>query len=217
VLRLIRWSATGLVVLAAAAWAVVWAAQANPGSRAAALVQLVSEHLDAPPGSAALAGIGGPFSLVNAQGQPVTDATYRGRWMLVYFGYAYCPDICPTTLQTISTVLDELGAKAAKIAPLFITVDPARDTPAAIGQYVGLFDSRLIGLTGTAEQVANAETAYHVYSRRAGDRGANDYTIDHSSFVYLMGPDGKLKLLFPAETNEADMVEKITASMSGQR
>jgi protein SCO1/2 len=159
-------------------------------------------------------GLGGPFDLVDSQDHPVTDQTYRGKWMLIYFGYTYCPDICPTTLQTMSNVLDQLGDKGAQIAPIFITVDPERDTPAAIGQYVALFDPRFIGLTGTPRQVTAAEAAYRVYSRRVNLPKGDGYMIDHSSYIYLDGPDGKLKALFQAGMTDVDMVIAITAAMS---
>jgi protein SCO1/2 len=159
-------------------------------------------------------GLGGPFNLVDSNNRPVTDQTYRGKWMLIYFGYTYCPDVCPTTLQTISNVLDQLGDKAAKIAPIFITVDPERDTPEAVGQYVALFDQRFIGLSGAPGQVAAAEAAYRVYSRRVNLPKGDGYVIDHSSYIYLAGPDGKLKTLFRDGMTEADMVVSIEAAMS---
>ena len=136
--------------------------------------------------------------------------------MLVYFGYAYCPDVCPTTLQTMTGALDLLGPAAAAVVPVFITVDPARDTPAALGEYVKLFDSRLVGLTGTAAQVAAAERAYGVQSKQAAATSVGGYLIDHTSYVYLRGPKGSLRKLFPAGTNEADMAQSIAATMAGR-
>jgi cytochrome oxidase Cu insertion factor (SCO1/SenC/PrrC family) len=216
VLRLIRWAATGLVVLAAFAWGIVWMAQGDPGGEAANLVRLAANRFGDHAPMAEL-GVGGPFSLVDTNGKPATDQTYRGKWMLIYFGYAYCPDICPTILQTISSALDQLGNKAVQVAPLFITVDPARDTPAAIGQYVALFDPRLIGLTGTSAQINAAQAAYHVYSHKVVSKGDGGYMIDHSSYVYLMGPDGKLKTVFQADTSEADMVDALNSAISGRQ
>lgn len=136
--------------------------------------------------------VGGPFRLVDQSGRVVTDASFRGRYMLVYFGYTYCPDICPTTLTEVGAALDRLGKKADRIVPVFITVDPARDTPAALRTYVGAFSPRLVGLTGTAQEIGAAEGAYHVYSaKHVTGPGPNDYAMDHSSFLYLMGPDGR--------------------------
>jgi protein SCO1/2 len=214
ILRLIRWSALGLIAVIAAGWGLVWAAQRDPAGGAARLVHAAAILVASQPGLPA-AEVGGAFSLTDTNGHAVTDATYRGRWMLVYFGYAYCPDICPTELQTMSTVLDQLGPDAAKIAPLFITVDPQRDTPEALGQYVKLFDSRLIGLTGTSEQAAQAAKAYRVYATKVTSKGLGGYLIDHTSFVYLMDPGGKLRTVFSSETNVMDMVAAIASQISG--
>jgi protein SCO1/2 len=136
--------------------------------------------------------VGGPFSLIDGDGNPVTDQTWRGKYMLVYFGYTFCPDVCPTTLSAVADALDKLGAKADRIQPLFITVDPKRDGPAVVKQYAAAFGPRIIGLTGSAEQVAAAAKAYRVYyaEHRTGP-GPDDYSMDHSSVLYLMGPDGR--------------------------
>lgn len=212
-LRVIRWTATGLIVIVAACWAVVWMARADPDSRAAMLIGSLSTD-SAPSQTSA---IGGAFDLVDASDRPVNDRSFRGRWMLVYFGYAYCPDICPTMLQTISTALDLLGSRAAEVAPLFITVDPDRDTPTAIGQYVALFDQRLIGLTGTQAQIAKAESAYRVSSRRVSLKGDGAYMVDHSSYAYLMDPSGNLAALFKADVSAPDMAAAISAAMQGAK
>jgi protein SCO1 len=214
ILRLIRWSAIGLIAVVAAGWGLVWAAQRDPAGGAARLVYAATTLVVSRPALSG-SGVGGPFSLTDTDGRPVTDATYRGRWMLVYFGYAYCPDICPTELQTISTVLDQLGPDAVKIAPLFITVDPQRDTAQALAQYVKLFDSRLIGLTGTPDQTAQAAKAYRVYAAKVTSKGLENYLIDHTSFVYLMDPDGKLRTVFSPETSVMDMVAVIAGQISG--
>ena len=134
--------------------------------------------------------IGGPFALVDHTGKPRTDADFRGKLMLVYFGFTWCPDICPTDLQNIGLALDELGDAADKVQPLFITVDPARDTPEHLRDYVPMFHPRLIGLTGSAAAIHSAAAAYRVYFAQVPLKG-DDYTVDHSSFIYLMGADGK--------------------------
>ncbi len=136
--------------------------------------------------------VGGPFSLIDGDGKPVTDQTWHGKYMLVYFGYTYCPDVCPTTLTNVATALDKLGPKADEIQPLFITVDPKRDTPAVVKQYAAAFGPRIIGLTGTPQQIDVAAKAYRVYfaEHRTGP-GPDDYSMDHSSVLYLMGPDGR--------------------------
>jgi protein SCO1/2 len=137
------------------------------------------------------ASIGGPFHLVGPGGKPVSDRDFRGRYMLVYFGYTTCPDLCPTTLSEVASAMDKLGPKAARVQPLFITVDPARDTPDVVRQYTAAFTPLLEGLTGTPEQVRAVAEAYRVYyARHDTGPGPNDYSMDHSSVLYLMGPDG---------------------------
>lgn len=136
--------------------------------------------------------VGGPFSLIDGDGKPVTDQTWRGKYMLVYFGYTFCPDVCPATLNNVADALDKIGPKADRVQPLFVTIDPKRDLPAVVKQYAAAFGPRMIGLTGSAEQVAAAARAYRVYytEHRTG-AGPDDYTMDHSSVLYLMGPDGR--------------------------
>ena len=136
--------------------------------------------------------IGGPFTLENGAGQPVTDRSFHGKYMLIYFGYTYCPDVCPTTLQTVASALDAMGPKADQVAPIFITVDPGRDTPEVMKRYTQAFSPRLIGLTGTPEQIAQVTRDYHVYSaKHVTGPGPDDYSMDHSSVLYFMGPDGR--------------------------
>ena len=135
--------------------------------------------------------IGGPFTLTNAQGKSVTNADFRGRYMLVYFGYTFCPDVCPTTLNDVAQALDKLGTKADRLQPLFITVDPARDTPAVMSQYTASFTPRLEGLTGTQAQIATVAKEYRVYyAQHSTGPNPDDYLMDHSSILYVMGPDG---------------------------
>jgi protein SCO1/2 len=135
--------------------------------------------------------LGGPFTLVDGNGKTVTDRDFRGKYMLVYFGYTFCPDVCPTTLNAVADAMDKLGPKADRVQPVFITVDPKRDTPEVVKQYAAAFGPRIRGLTGTPEQIERVAKEYRVYYRehRTGD-GPNDYTMDHSSILYLMGPDG---------------------------
>jgi cytochrome oxidase Cu insertion factor (SCO1/SenC/PrrC family) len=134
--------------------------------------------------------IGGPFTLVDADGVNRRDTDFRGKLMLIYFGYTFCPDVCPTTLTMMSNTLDKLGASASEIAPIFITVDPARDTPTQMKQYMESFDPRFVALTGSPEQIAAAASAYRVYYRKTSDDGGQ-YTVDHSSVIYLMSRDGR--------------------------
>lgn len=134
--------------------------------------------------------VGGSFELVNHRGETVTQETYAGSHMLIYFGYTFCPDVCPTELQSISLALDELGPKAETVVPLFVTIDPARDTVDAMNEYVALFHPRIVGLTGTEAQVKKVADEYGVYYARARDTGTStEYLMDHSSLVFLM--DGK--------------------------
>jgi cytochrome oxidase Cu insertion factor (SCO1/SenC/PrrC family) len=154
--------------------------------------------------------IGGPFTLVNGNGQTVTDRSFRGKYMLVYFGYTYCPDVCPTTLNEMTGALDKLGAKAKRIQPLFITVDPARDTPAAIKQYAAAFSPRLMGLTGTVAEIDKAEREYRVYAaKHVTGPGPNDYSMDHSSFFYLMGPEGQFIAPIEAGDTADELARKL--------
>jgi protein SCO1/2 len=158
---------------------------------------------------------GGPFSLTDGSGATVTDKTYRGKWELVFFGYTYCPDLCPTTLSTIADALTALGPLADEVQPLFITVDPRRDTPAAIADYVRNFDPRIVGLTGSPEAIAAVAKEYKVYYavHRTGD-GADDYLMDHSGFIYLMGPDGGFVRVLSGETSGQSMADKLRPLLS---
>ena len=133
--------------------------------------------------------IGGPFTLTDGDGRTVTDQTYRGKWLLVYFGYTYCPDACPTGLNNIAGALKLLGGDADKVQALFITVDPARDTAAAMKAYVAAFDPRIAGLTGTPDQIDAVARAYRAIYQRVGE--GEDYTMDHSVVIYVMDPEGK--------------------------
>ena len=147
--------------------------------------------------------IGGPFSLVDTDGKRVTDKDFRGKLMLVFFGYTHCPDVCPTELQNMAEAIDKLGQTSSKIAPIFISVDPKRDTPEALTAYVKNFNPQIIGLTGSQDEVATAAKAYRVYFRKASN-ASEDYTVDHSAFVYLMDQQGKYLTHFtfntPADT-----------------
>jgi protein SCO1/2 len=144
--------------------------------------------------------IGGPFALIDHTGQPRTDADFRGKLMLVYFGFSFCADVCPTDLMAIGQALDKLGPAGDAVQPLFITVDPERDTSAHLADYVPLFHKRLIGLTGDAAQVRDAARAYRVYYAKVEIGGTAEYTVDHSGFIYLMGRDGKYLGFFPPGT-----------------
>jgi protein SCO1/2 len=149
------------------------------------------------------ARIGGPFTLINQDGRTVTDKDFAGRYRIVYFGYTFCPDVCPTSLQHLmqgmKTFTADAPDRAAKVQPIFITVDPARDTPAVMKQYVGAFDPRLIGLTGTEAQIAAVAKEYGVFYQKAQNSGSSDYLMDHMSQAILFDPDGKPIALLPQD------------------
>lgn len=131
------------------------------------------------------------FTLTAAGGREVTEASFPGKWLVVYFGYTRCPDACPTALNAISAALAQLGPLAGKIQPVFITVDPKQDTPTVISDYVKAFDRRMVGLSGSEAQSAAAAKAFRVYyaERKLGN---GEYAIDHSSFIYVVNPAGKV-------------------------
>jgi len=157
--------------------------------------------------------IGGPFRLQAADGREVTDADFRGRWMLVYFGYTHCPDACPTALQDMANALDTLGPEAKKkVAVLFITVDPERDTPAVMRDYVTAFDAPITGLSGTSEETAAVAKAYKVYYAKHPKAGG-DYDMDHSSVIYVMDPRGRFVANFTHETAPDAIAAKLRTLM----
>lgn len=153
--------------------------------------------------------VGGPFTLLNHNGQIVTDANYHGKYLLVYFGYTYCPDVCPTGLQSIAHTMDQLKGDAKKVQPLYITIDPARDTPAKLKEYIASFHPNIVGLTGTATQIASVAKAYQVYYAKGEKVDDQDYLMDHSSLVYLMGPDGKFIATFPDNVDPATLTRAL--------
>lgn len=133
--------------------------------------------------------IGGAYTLTNHRGETVTDRTFRGKTQLVFFGFTHCPDICPTALTLVSDLLEQIGSAASQVQPLFITVDPERDTPEVMARYVEAFHPSMVGLTGTPEQVAAAAAAFKVFYRKA-PRPDGDYFMEHSGSIYVMAPDG---------------------------
>ena len=168
------------------------------------------------PASTRVAGdvrIGGPFTLVNHEGETVTEADFRGKAMLIYFGFTYCPDICPASLQVMDAALRRLPeAQRDAFQPILISVDPERDTPQSLAQYVSsdAFPEDLVGLTGTPEQVRQAARAYRVFYTRVEDDGvSSEYTVDHSSLIFLMGPDGDFIDVFPHATPPDEMAARL--------
>jgi protein SCO1/2 len=162
------------------------------------------------PGQSGAALIGGPFTLTDHNGRRVTEKDFAGRPMLVYFGFTYCPDVCPAGLQTISAALEALGPNADRLTPLFITVDPARDTPAALKDYLTSFDTRILGLTGSEEEVAMALRAYRIFARKVEDPASTGaYTMDHTSLIYLMDGEAGYVTHFSHAEDPAALAQRI--------
>lgn len=162
------------------------------------------------------AGASVSFALTAADGAAITERNFRGKWLVVYFGYTFCPDVCPTTLLEIAGALTALGPRAAAVQGLFVTVDPRRDTPAVLTEYVKAFDPRLVGLTGTPAQIALAAKSFHVfYERQDIDNGG--YSYDHSAFIYVVDPDGKFVKAITGETGSQQIAATLSALMSAER
>lgn len=155
--------------------------------------------------------IGGPFELQGPHGR-VTEESFEGQWLLVFFGFTRCADVCPTTLTQIAKVLDGLGEQSARLQPLFISLDPQRDTPEVLAAYTTFFDERIVGLTGSPEQIQQVAEAYGVYVRKVpmGDT----YMLDHTGSVYLMNPDGELASLISLQMTVSDTTRQIAAALA---
>lgn len=193
-LRLIRLGTWLLVaVLLGATGYVVWTATAPQGG-------VVSSGTPA---------IGGPFTLTDQDGKPVTEASFAGRPHAVFFGYTHCPDVCPTTLNDLSVVLGEMGEDATKLDIWFVTVDPERDTAPVLKDYLSAFGVKVRGLTGTEQQVADMTTAYKVYRRKVPGTDPDDYAMDHTAAVYLFGAAGDFRGTISYGEAEADTLAKL--------
>jgi protein SCO1/2 len=157
--------------------------------------------------------IGGSFTLVDHTGKQRTDADFRGKLVIIYFGFTSCPDVCPTDLMAIGQAVDKLGAAGDSVQVLFVTLDPERDTVAHLADYVPFFHPRLIGLTGDAAHIREAARAYRVYYAKVPTSGADEYTVDHSAFIYLLDRDGKYLGFFPPGTPADRMAAIIKAHL----
>ena len=159
------------------------------------------------------ADVGGPFRLIDHTGKQVTDTDFRGRYMLIYFGYSYCPDVCPTTLAVMAQALEKLGAKSQRIVPILITIDPARDTPKVLADYVKAFGPTFVGLTGSEAAIQDAEKKYRVYAVKrpldSSKGNGGNYGVDHSSVLYLMGPDGRLVNFYDEAVSPDDLAKDL--------
>lgn len=156
--------------------------------------------------------VGGPFTLIDQTGAKRSDTDFRGRFMLIYFGFANCPDVCPTTLAVMGDALEKMGPKGKAIVPIFITTDPARDTPPKVGQYVKAFGPQFIGLTGDDKSIEAVEKEYRVYAKKR-DLPGGGYAIDHSSVIYLMGPDGKYVRHYDDAISPADLARDLEKNL----
>ena len=164
--------------------------------------------------SARIAIPGGPFALTDHLGQPVSNGEFGRDLLLIVFGYTTCPDVCPTTLLGVASALDLLGEQAAQVQPLFVTVDPERDTPEVLAPYVAAFHPRLVGLTGSAAQIKRVAGDYRVYYARVGPEDG-DYFMDHSAFVYLVGADGRPLAYFPHDLTPEDLAARLRTFLDG--
>ncbi len=153
--------------------------------------------------------VGGPFALIDHTGRRRTDADFRGKLLIVYFGYTTCPDVCPTDLLQISLAIDKLGTAGENIQPLFVSLDPERDTPSVLARYVSTFHPRLIGLTGTREQVRAVADSYKAYYAKYVPPGGTVDVIDHTGFIYLVDKDGQYMGFFPPGTSADRLLEII--------
>lgn len=160
-----------------------------------------------------IADVGGPFTLTAHTGDRVADADFRGQYMLVAFGFSYCPDVCPAQLQVMTAALDAMGPEADRIQPLFISIDPERDTAARLAEYMAPFHPRLIGLTGSEDEIAAVADAYHVWYEKVEEAGSADYLMDHTGITYLMGPDGKFVQHFSFATSAETLAKALLAAV----
>jgi protein SCO1/2 len=158
--------------------------------------------------------VGGPFSLIDQTGKRVTDQDFRGKVMLVFFGFTNCPDICPAGLQVMTAALEKLGTRADDIVPIFITLDPERDTPEKMSEYVKNFSPRLIGLTGSPTDIATVAKAYRVFYQKVPDeKDPSNYSVDHSAFFYLMNKDGSFLAPITITNDPAQLASSIDKAL----
>ncbi len=198
--------ASASLISGSAAWLVIGSAQADEWASA----RSAGDLMDAVMWSRE--AIGGPFSLIDHHGARVTERDYSGRVLAVYFGFLSCPDICPAELLSIAQAIEKLGPAGDAIQPIFITLDPDRDTEQALADYVGAIHPRLVGLTGSRDEIRRAADAYRVYFAKAEGPGG-DYSIDHMGFIYLMGADGQYAGFLPPGTPIERMTEVFSASV----
>jgi protein SCO1/2 len=159
-----------------------------------------------------VADVGGPFTLTAHTGERISDQAFRGKFMLVAFGFTHCPDVCPAELQVMTAALDDMGPAGERVQPLFITIDPERDTADHLAEYMAYFHPRFIGLTGTPDEIASVAKAYHVWYQKV-DGDSPDYVMDHTSIMYLMDPDGAFVQHFSFGTSADTLSEALLAAV----
>jgi protein SCO1/2 len=157
--------------------------------------------------------VGGPFTLTDQTGKQRSDTDFRGKLMIVYFGYTYCPDVCPTDLMAISQALDALGPAAEGVQPVFITIDPERDTK-LLTDYVAAFHSSLVGLTGSPDEIRKVANSYKAFYVKVQDERSRDYSIDHAGVIYLIGRNGEYLGFMPPQTNPDRLTEVLRQNLA---
>ena len=184
-------------------------------ARAALLLALAAagcSHQPARKAPLAGASIGGPFALVDQHGRAVTDRSFAGRYRIMYFGYTFCPDVCPNDMANVGAGMRLLERErpelAARVVPVFVTVDPARDTPAVLGEFVSHFHPRMVGLTGSPDAIRRTANEYRVFFQR-GPASPGGYLVNHTRQTYLMSPDNKPLALLPADANGREVADEI--------
>jgi protein SCO1/2 len=161
-----------------------------------------------------IADVGGPFTLTAHTGERVSDEAFRGQFMLVAFGFTHCPDVCPAELQVMTAALESMGSQADRVQPLFITIDPERDSAEHLADYMAHFHPRLIGLTGTPEEIAEVADAYNVWYEKVQEGESADYAMDHTSIMYLMGPDGEFVQHFSFGTSAETLAKALASAVT---
>ncbi len=216
--RILRFLAAWLLALLIVMWGLAWFARAPGEAWSDAFARIISGAdrpgtaapsiggaVSLPPGTT----LGGRFAMTDHTGRAVTEADFRGRPALLFFGFTHCPDVCPTELAAMGAALDLLGPAGERVQPVFVSVDPERDTPARLADYVALFGPRVVGLTGTPEQVAAMARTFRVYYARVTPPGSSEYLMDHSAFTYLLGPDGGVRALLRPGASPEDMAAAV--------
>jgi len=163
--------------------------------------------------AAGVASVGAPYTLTDQNGHPRSDRDFHGRWVLLYFGYTFCPDVCPTTLAKMSAALGKLGPQANRFVPVFITIDPERDTPSVLKTYLAAFGSNFVGLTGKPSDIAKVAHAYRVYYAKHPLAGGN-YAMDHSSVIYLIDPNGNFVKAYDDEASPVSLAADLKKTVS---